>query len=96
MITPHNLVRHELIGLEAEVAENKDQGCSVAKGMIADETKNMILMVSGDKSVWFAKDRITLDISIPSGEVVRVAGRMISGRPEDRIRKKFPGKWKIA
>ncbi|MCK4808053.1 MAG: ribonuclease P protein subunit [Candidatus Aenigmarchaeota archaeon] len=96
MITPHNLVRHELIGLEAEVAENKDHGCGVVRGMIEDETKNMILMVSGDKSVWFAKDRITLDISIPSGEVVRVEGRMMSGRPEDRIRKKLPGKWKIA
>ncbi len=96
MITPQNLVRHELIGLEAKVAENQDKRCGVVSGMIVDEKKNMILMMSGDKRAWLTKDKITLDISIPSGEIVRVEGRMISGRPEDRIRKKLPGKWKTA
>ena len=94
MITPQNLVRHELIGLEAKVAENLNGNCGVVCGVIADETKNMILMMSGGKKAWLAKDKVTLDISIPSGDVVRVSGRMISGRPEDRIRKKLPGKWK--
>ncbi|MBW6461560.1 MAG: ribonuclease P protein subunit [DPANN group archaeon] len=94
MINPQNLIRHELVGLNATVSEYDDTKFIGISGCIIDETKDMILMMSGQKRIWLVKDKVTLDITIPSGDVVRVLGERISGRPEDRIRKKTPSKWK--
>ena len=94
MITQQNIVRHELIGLEVKVSKGNDFKCVGISGQIIDETKNMILIISGQKRIWVVKDKITLDITIPSGDVVRVSGNRLFGRPEERIRKKFPAKWK--
>lgn len=94
MITPQNLIRHELVGLDAKVSECNDKRCIGISGCIIDETKDMILMMSDLNKIWLAKNKMTLDITIPSGDVVRVFGERISGRPEDRIRKKVPAKWK--
>ncbi len=92
MITAQNVVRHELIGLKVKVVQ-ADGRC--ACGTVADETKNMVYVMSGSEIVRFPKDKIVLDITIPSGDVVRVNGKLLMGRPEERVRKKLPGKWKM-
>ncbi|MDY6764184.1 MAG: ribonuclease P protein subunit, partial [Halobacteria archaeon] len=38
MITPENIVRHELIGLDCRVHDSNDEGLVGIEGMVVDET----------------------------------------------------------
>ncbi|MEM0042449.1 MAG: ribonuclease P protein component 1 [Thermofilaceae archaeon] len=88
-ISPSNVLLHELIGLEAEVAESKNR-CQVGiKGRIIDETMKTILLETpkGRKRVF--KSDVKLLLKLPDGSLVLVDGKELLGRPEDRIKKKL-------
>ncbi len=91
-ITPKNLVMHELIGLEVNVASATNKGAEGMAGTVIDETRNMLIVRTkkGDRKI--QKDSAVFSFRLPSGERVRVDGKVIVARPEDRIKKKFR-KW---
>jgi ribonuclease P protein subunit POP4 len=91
-ITPQNLVRHELIGLELEVKESPNSSQIGLKGRVIDETFKIIKIDSkrGEKAI--PKEKTTFIFTIPDGTRVQVDGNLLLGRPEDRIKKKLP-KW---
>lgn len=86
MITPKNLIRHELIGLEVEVSSSTDPTLEGCRGRVIDETRNMLIIESGKRRKKVAKAicrfRFRLDMA-----VVEVDGRRIVGRPQDRVKK---------
>ena len=88
-ITPENLPRHELIGLQAEIIESTDPTQEGIKGEILDETRDTLTI--DDKRV--EKENCIFLVKIPSGEKVELNGKTIAKRPEDRIDMKIPGKW---
>lgn len=88
-ITPENLPRHELIGLECEVVESEDEGQVGISGEVLDETQSMLRI--GDKEV--EKETGVFRFTLPSGEKVKVDGSLINKRPEERVGMKLPGKW---
>ena len=90
MITPQNIFRHELVGLDAEVVKSSHKGFIGIKGQVVDETKNTIKVedVEGCEKV-IPKNVATFRFTLPSSAVVEVDGRIIVARPEDRIKKKF-------
>ena len=49
MITPGNVCRHELIGLKAAVERSTNPSQVGISGIVADETKNMLVIFSGDR-----------------------------------------------
>ena len=87
MMTPVNLVCHELIGLKVEVASSSDETKCKMSGTVVDETRNMIIMETkhGRRSV--AKKECVFNITTLAGECVRVDGDVLMARPEDRIKK---------
>ncbi|MCD6576347.1 MAG: ribonuclease P protein component 1 [Nanoarchaeota archaeon] len=91
MITPKNLIKHELIGLEAEVVKSKNKSLIGLKGKIVDETKNMLTIETkkGEKKI--IKKECTLRIKL-NKEIVEVDGALLVGRPEKRIKKTIPKK----
>jgi len=92
MRTPENLVRHELIGLKVEVAESANRKNVGIKGRIVDETRNVfVIEKAGGKEVKLSKEHSVFVFSLGEHEV-RIDGKILVGRPEDRIRKKFK-KW---
>lgn len=92
-ITPKNLVRHELIGLEVEVVKSTDPTQKGLKGLVVDETYNMIKIETKDKKEKIIpKENSVFVFTLPSGIKVEVEGKLLKGRPEDRIKKRFP-KW---
>ena len=92
MITPRNLVRHELTGLEVKVVESTNPSQAGLSGKVVDESRN-ILTIETPKGVRnLPKQDCTFSFHIPSGEWVRVDGRLLLARPEDRIKKKL-SKW---
>ncbi len=89
-ITPKNIVRHELIGLKAEVVDSPNKYLLGISGIILDETKNMLLIGQpGGKKRWVIKKQVKLRIYLPDGKRVIVDGKILTDRPEDRLKKKL-------
>ncbi len=91
MITPKNLIWHELIGLQIEIIENKNEQLVGLKGKIIDETKNMIIIKSKEGEKKIIKKDSKFKIRIDEKNIL-VDGSLIVGRPEKRTKKKLPKK----
>ncbi len=88
---PENIIRHELIGLEAEVLEDTNP-CNVnTRGTVMDETMNTLVIDDGGAKR-IAKKNAVFKFRL-HGNSVKVEGRALLGRPEDRIKKKLKRRW---
>jgi ribonuclease P protein subunit POP4 len=92
MITPSNLVRHELIGLEVKVVESTNPSQAGLSGRVVDESRNILTIETSSGVRNLPKQDCTFSFRLPSGEWVRVEGRLLVARPEDRLKKKHR-KW---
>jgi ribonuclease P protein subunit POP4 len=90
-LTPVNITRHELVGLEAEVL-NDTNSCNInTRGTVVDETMNTLVIDGGEEKRIIKKNavfRFRLN-----DEIVEVEGWAISGRPEDRVKRKIKRRW---
>ncbi|MBN2517970.1 MAG: ribonuclease P protein subunit [Candidatus Altiarchaeota archaeon] len=87
-ITPYNILRHELIGLGAEVVESSDSAQVGIKGVIVDETQKTITLKIKERKRKVVKENVTLSIHTESGLRALINGSLLLGRPEERIKKK--------
>lgn len=92
MRTPENLVKHELIGLKVKVVESSNKKNIGIKGRVINETRNILVIEkSNGKEVKLSKETNVFVFEL-DGKNVRIDGKVLVGRPEDRIKKKFR-KW---
>ena len=89
MITPENLVRHELIGLTARIVEARNRQVVGTSGKVVDESRNTLTLEVRGRERSFPKGECIFEFRIPSGKRVRVDGKLLVARPEDRIKKKL-------
>ncbi len=93
MITPENIVRHELIGLKIEVKESSNPKSIGIRGKVINETRNTFIIEKTDKKeITLSKDDCTFVFTLPDKTKVIIDGNILVSRPEDRIKKKFR-KW---
>jgi ribonuclease P protein subunit POP4 len=85
VISPHNITRHELIGLEIEVVEASNRNLVGKKGKVIDETRNTLTVRGGGKETRLLKAAIVFRTKV-GGELVQVDGKKLVGRPEDRVK----------
>jgi len=84
-ISPKNRACHELIGLKAEVVESPDAGRTGLKGVVVDETKNVLVIESNGVEKRVPKKEAKFEFSL-GNESVLVDGKSIAFRPEDRTK----------
>lgn len=92
MITPENLVKHELIGLKIEVAKSSNKTNIGLSGLVVNETKNILFIEAKGGLKKIQKKGTELIFTLPNGKRVRVEGNLICKRPEDRLKIKVK-KW---
>lgn len=92
MRTSRNLPRHELIGLEVGVVQSRNEDELGIRGKVVDETKQTLVVESGEEAKRIEKEGRVFQFDLPSGKEVRVDGIILKGRPEERIGKKLK-KW---
>ena len=85
MLNPKEIAKHELIGLEIEIVESRNKALIGIKGKITDETKNTITVEDGRERK-IMKSQIMMKTKIGNKEY-EIDGRILVGRPEDRIKK---------
>lgn len=81
-----DILADELIGLRVEVVESTDPGKVGLKGKIVDETKHLLVLETekGAKKVPKAESVFVFNYK---GKKVKVDGRLLDSRPENRIKK---------
>ena len=90
---PKNIVMHELIGLPVEVSWSPNESLIGLKGKVIDETMNLLVLETskGIKKI-LKKDTILL-FTLPDKVKVKVDGKILIGRPEDRVKRIPKKRW---
>jgi len=76
------MTKEELIGKKIKIIESKNKTLVGIKGIVVDETKNLIFVEDGKKTRKIVKDQCVFDV-----EGKKVSGKDITNRPEERIKK---------
>lgn len=82
-----NLLQHELIGLEAEIIKSRNITLEGKRGTIMNETRNTITLSEEGDLKTIPKEEVDLSITLPEGEKVKVEGKKLVARSEDRVKK---------
>ena len=85
MIVPRNVIRHELIGLDVLVVHSSNPSHIGVKGMIVDETRNMLVIHSGSATRRIQKNKSVFRLTLPEGTLVDVQGSVLVMAPEKRL-----------
>jgi ribonuclease P protein subunit POP4 len=86
MITPTNLIRHELIGLDVVVSESLNPLSIGIQGKVIDETQQTLILQTkkGNKKIL---KRLSTFVFNVKDKKVEVKGSVIAKRPWERISK---------
>ena len=85
-IDARQLSRRELIGLKVRVTSHPDPSVAGAEGVVVDETLNTLSLECRGKSRRLQKRGGTFEFLV-GDQAVRVEGKDIAFRPEDRTKK---------
>ena len=91
-VTAGNLIRHELIGLEARISGGSNRCQKLIKGIVANETRNTLILLQGREEKQISKGDASFIFNL-DGTLVEVEGKTLIGRPEDRVKKKPKRDW---
>jgi len=91
-ITP-NIVRCEFIGTDAGVARSSHRGNVGICGKVVGETRNTFAILHEGKKKIVAKDSSVFHFKFADRTIVEVNGRLLVGRPEDRLKKNVRRLW---
>ncbi|MEM3783612.1 MAG: ribonuclease P protein component 1 [Candidatus Bathyarchaeia archaeon] len=91
-VTP-DIIRYELIGTEAKVAESTNHNCVGIHGKVIDETRNTFTILHNGKRKMIVKDSSIFHFKFSDGTVVEIDGKLLVGRPEDRLKKRVKRLW---
>ena len=91
-VTP-SIVQQEFIGLETKVVRSSNPHVVGISGKVVDETRNTLTILYNGKRRVVIKDTAVFEFVMPDGTVVEIDGKVVTGRPEDRIKKRPRRLW---
>lgn len=87
------LLQHDLIGLSAKVARSSNSDYVNITGRVLEETRNTITILHRNKKKTVVKNTTVFHFTRSDGTIVEVDGKVIVGRPEDRIKRHVKRRW---
>ncbi len=78
------------MGLEVEIKDSKNKSQIGLKGRVVGESYSTLRIETDKEEKTIPKDIATFIFKLPNGTKVQVDGKVLIGRPEDRIKKKLP------
>ena len=91
-VTP-SVVQHEFIGLDVTVVKSSNPNLVGISGKVVNETRNTFTILQNDNKKVVVKDTSVFDFVMSDGTVVEIDGKVVMGRPEDRIKKRPRRLW---
>jgi ribonuclease P protein subunit POP4 len=90
---PLSILRQDLIGLNAKVVRSSNADCVNVDGRVIDETRNTIKILHETKAKMIVKQTAVFQFTAENGTILEVDGKVLIGRPEDRIKKRVKRRW---
>jgi len=87
------IVQGELIGLDAKVVKSTNPSNIGISGKVIDETRNTLVIRQNEENRVVIKETAVFQFALPNGTMVEVVGTAISGRSEDRVKRKPKRRW---
>ena len=87
------ILSYEFIGTKMKITKSTNASQVGLSGTIMDETRNTFLIAGKTGLKRVAKALITLDFIFRDGTIVEVEGKLLTGRPEDRLKKTIRRLW---
>ena len=91
-ITP-DIIRYEFIGTKANVAASLHEDYVGMGGRVMAETRNTLTILNRGQPKQIIKESAVFNFSFEDGTVVEIDGKLLVGRPEDRLRKNIKRLW---
>ena len=88
-----NIIQDEFIGLETKVVASSNPAIGGINGRIVDETRNTFVLLQNYAKKVIIKDVSIFNFYMPDESVVEINGKVILGKPEDRIKKRIRRRW---
>lgn len=88
-----DIIRDEFIGTETRVAESCHAGYVGISGKVVDETKNTFTIMQEGKPKSVIKETSVFRFKFSDGAIVEIDGKLLVGRPEDRLKKSIKRLW---
>lgn len=91
-VTP-GIIRHEFIGTEGKIAKSQHASYIGIHGKVIGETKNTFTILHEGKPKSVVKSAAVFNFKFSDGTVVEIDGKLLVGRPEDRLKKSVKRLW---
>jgi len=91
-VTPQ-IICSEFIGAEGKVAESRHADYVGLSGQVIDETRNTFTFLHAGEAKSVVKDSAVFRFRFLDGTVVEIDGKLLVGRPEDRLKKTVKRLW---
>ena len=91
-VTP-DIIRYEFIGAEGKVARSPHECYVGLGGKVVDETKNTFTFLQEGQTKSVIKESAVFNFKFDDGTVVEIDGKLLVGRPEDRLKKSIKRLW---
>lgn len=91
-VTP-DIIRAEFIGARSKIVRSRHSDYVGLTGQLIDETRNTFTILCDDRRKTVIKESSVFDFTLVDGTTVEIAGQLLVGRPEDRLRKTVRRLW---
>jgi ribonuclease P protein subunit POP4 len=91
-VTP-DIIRGEFIGSEGKIAKSRHPDYVGIFGEVINETKNTFTILHAGKAKSIIKDSAVFHFKFSDGTIVEIDGKLLVGRPEDRLKKSVKRLW---
>jgi ribonuclease P protein subunit POP4 len=91
-VTPE-IIRQEFIGTKAKVSKSTHPDYVGISGKVISETRNTFTILNENERKIIAKNSAVFHFCFADGTTVEVDGKLLTGRPEDRLKKNIRRLW---
>jgi ribonuclease P protein subunit POP4 len=87
------VINGEFIGTSCEISESRHSSYVGIRGEVIDESKNTFTIMQTGKAKSVVKEAAVFQFAYTDGTVVEIDGKLLVGRPEDRLKKSVKRLW---
>ncbi len=91
-VTP-DIIKYEFIGTQGKVTQSLHQDYVGLAGPVISETRNTFTLLNKGKEKNVTKESSVFNFKFQDGTVVEIEGKLLVGRPEDRLKKNIKRLW---
>ena len=88
-----DIICHEFIGTEGKIVKSNHSDYIGIHGEVLDETKHTFKIMHKGKAKSVIKNLTIFNFRLSDGTIVEIDGKLLIGRPEDRLKKNIKRLW---